>query len=217
MMGTLSCSSGPVCNLADVTNGTPCGTGDACCNGSCVDTTSNPSGCGSACRVCPSGAGCVNSGCALEFGDFTPFSPCGTNVNRTIASGLLLGQMVTLPTMTVTGLGVVGNPGGAATMMALYADGSGAPFLLEATSTEEVIGSGVNVLPVAPSKMIQAGKYWIMAEFNTAATICVDNSTSGSFVFGTEPFGTFPANFSGVPATTVSNTIDYNFFVISSD
>jgi hypothetical protein len=101
--------------------------------------------------------------------------------------------------------------------MALYSDVGGMPSLLEAQSEEGVVGDGINVFAVSPSQAVQPGNYWIMAEYTATTILCVDSSSSNTLVYASEAFGTFPANFSVAPMAAATNTVDYNFFAVSSD
>jgi hypothetical protein len=129
-----------------------------------------------------------------------------------------LGQLVTIPATTmVTGLGMIGNPGGGNAIMALYADAGGMPTLLLAQSEQATIGNGVNVLPMSPLSL-SAGSYWLMAEFSATSTLCNDGGTSNTLIFGSATFGSaLPLNFQSVPGgpTTLTNNVVYNFFVVA--
>jgi hypothetical protein len=131
---------------------------------------------------------------------------------------VLIGQLVSIPAMTVTGLGMIGNPGGGTGLMALYENTGGMPSVELLSSSSGTIGSGINVLPVSPMSL-PANSYWLMAEFTTTSTICNDGGTSNTVIYGAEGFGSLPPNFSTVPGgpQVLSNQVTFNFFVVAAD
>jgi hypothetical protein len=48
----------------------------------------------------PGGSVCVDSECAIEYGYSTPFSPCATGANAHIGTGILVGELVSIPVPT---------------------------------------------------------------------------------------------------------------------
>jgi hypothetical protein len=147
------------------------------------------------------------------------FSPCGGGANANIPTGVLIGQLVTIPVAAkITGLGMIGNPGGGTAIMALYENTNGTPSVFLAQSAEATIGKGVNVL-IMPTMSMPAGSYWVMAEFSTTSVICNDGGTSNTIIYGSEGFGTLPASFLTVQGgpQSLTNTVAFNFFVVASD
>jgi hypothetical protein len=126
--------------------------------------------------------------------------------------------MVTIPAnITVTGFGMIGNPGGGTGLMAIYENSGGMPSFLLGQSAQGAIGNGVNVLPA--SMPLSAGSYWLMVEFSETSAICADGGTSNTVMFGNASFGSVPANFTTVPGgpTILTNTVAFNFFVVAAD
>ncbi len=215
MAGTTSCATGQsVCTLSgNLSDGTPC-TNGSCCNGSCIDTTSNGSACGSMCRVCPGDAQCKDSTCTIEYGSFTPYYPCGNSVTFLQARLLAVQQVTISDAITVLALGVVGNQPSAGLngALALYSDASGAPASLVASTASAPIAAGKNELTVLSGPTLSPGTYWVGGEFDANASICADNSTSNSVDYIME--STYPTMPSSLAAATQMPSVDFNFYVV---
>jgi hypothetical protein len=114
---------------------------------------------------------------------------------------------------------VIGNPGNVQAIMALYANGAGAPTTLLAQTSSSPIVPGPNVLPLTSVFTTPAvtTTYWLAAEFNANVSVCEDTSSSNPTYHGSFTFGTVPANFASVGSPTGVSSVDYNFYVVAGD
>ena len=108
-----------------------------------------------------------NDSCIMYIGNDTEFSSSSSH-----AANYLLGSKITVPTATTLDtFGVIFKSGSADYKMALYTDSSGNPGTLVAqTGTLTYSGSG-RVEPDIADVALPAGDYWIMAIFNTTASL----------------------------------------------
>jgi hypothetical protein len=186
------------------------------CGGQCVNITNDDGACGPSCRVCPGGSHCVEQQCTAQYGDDTAFSPCATGSIAVFSPGYLLGETVAVQsTITLSGLGVIGNPGGTTAILALYTDSGGAPAELVARTAVAPIGAGPNLIPVEPpTPMLAPGTYWILAEYSGMATLCVDSATTNPTAYEAVPFGTVPAS---LQSTTTYPAEDINYYLVGTE
>jgi hypothetical protein len=99
-------------------------------------------------------------GADKEFSDASSHSP-----------DYLLGNVIVVPSdMTLTALALIGKSTGANVKMALYTDSSGAPDTLVAETDSNAVPAGVLEIPVT-EVALPAGNYWIMAVFDTFASV----------------------------------------------
>ncbi len=200
-----------------------CNPGFTSCGGACVDATSDSNACGPSCIVCPGGSMCSNSTCVspgstVKYGNVVPYAPC--NPASTFLPDYLLGELITVPTdITVTALGVIASPAeptnGVEGIIALYTDAGGSPSARVAQTASTTIGPGDNLISVVSSVRVQAGSYWIVAEY-TAATgavpvPCVDTSMSNVIDYIPVSYGSVPDPF-GTP--TIYMGKDINYYVV---
>lgn len=115
--------------------------------------------------------------------------------------------------VTVTSLGVVGQAAtGAQGILALYSNSGGAPGTLVAQTASTTINAGANQIPVTSAVPVAAGTYWILAEYNATAAICIDNAKTNLLEYTTvTTYGVLPTTF-GAP-TMVPNDVDINYYV----
>jgi hypothetical protein len=115
--------------------------------------------------------------------------------------------------ITVTSLGVVGNPhaGGTNGIVALYTDYGGAPAGLVANTASVLINQGSNVIPVVSPIMVPAGPYWIMAEYSGDPAICVDTATGNKIDYFPVTYGAVPEPF---PTANSNAGPNLNYFVV---
>jgi hypothetical protein len=228
-----ACGSGGICctgtcaacststNATDSCSGTTClvtcKAGFSMCSGQCVNVSNDDSACGASCRACPSESHCVSQQCTVQYGDFTAFSPCATGAIAAFSPGFLLGETVAISsTITLTGLGVIGNPGGTTGILALYTSAGGEPSTLVARTGAATIGSGANVVPVQPpTPTVTPGTYWIMAEYSGTVTLCVDQASTNPTDYESVTFGTVPTTFQ--PTTAPFGAEDINYYVVGTE
>jgi hypothetical protein len=129
-----------------------------------------------------------------------------------------VGQQITISaTITVTSLGVFGNPGtpaGATGVLALYnTTATGAPLMLQAQTAPTAIAAGNNTIFTTSAPSVPAGTYWIMGEYSATSSICVNSSASNTLDYTTvSTFGTLPLTFPS--PMTVPATVDINYYVV---
>ncbi len=163
------------------------------------------------------GSACSASRCTapVPFGDATVFSPC---VNGVFGTGGFVGERLFIDSnIQVTALGVIASPAEPTTgvhgIMALYDDVSGLPSSLLAATASTTIAPGGNVIPVESAASIDAGYYWIMAEYDANASICEDQSMGNATVY-------VEAGYGGVPAVVTnpmaSSEADFNYYVLGT-
>jgi len=124
-------------------------------------------------------------------------------------------ELITISqSVTVTALGVVGQAAtGAQGTLALYENAGGVPGSLVAqTGTTTVIAAGPNEIATTAQVPITAGTYWIGAEYNATAAICIDGSKTNTLQLTTiTTYGTVPLVFGG--PTTITGAEDVNYYV----
>jgi hypothetical protein len=179
------------------------------------------------CPACPAGSTCDASQCmdaatTVRYGHSSEYSPCGI-IAGNLAANILYAQPLIIPAaMKLTAFGVFGNQPVAAVngIMALYADGNGAPSAPVAFSDNTAIVAGNNALAVTPPMAVSAGSYWIAGEFDADASICSDNAATNQIDFvSVFPYGLTPNPFrdtDGGAPHQLTQTIDLNFYVIGT-
>ncbi len=204
---TTTCDGG-LCN-----QGTCCPPGQSICSGACTDTTSDNSNCGSCGHVCDAGT-CLTSTCQVlttyKVGNYTLFSQKSSH-----SPNYLLGSQLTLSKAAkLVDFGLISVSSGAYVTMALYTDSGGAPGSLVAYTASTVLtNSDQQILPNTTASL-SAGNYWIMAVYNTTASIGYDTSVTTaqvdyiSFTYG----GTLPTTF-GTPITYTGQRFNYYLVV----
>jgi hypothetical protein len=137
--------------------------------------------------------------------------------NQSAYTGYLLGERVDIAAaIQVTALGVIATSAEPATgvdgIMALYDDVGGVPSALQAQTASTTIGPGDNLIPVESPASVAAGTYWIMAEYDATASVCVDASDSNPIAYvsigGYEIVPATLANQQGV------SSVDLNYYVV---
>jgi hypothetical protein len=163
--------------------------------------------------VCPSGATCLDGLCTAEYGDATPFSPCNTDGAQSFGAGILLGELITIPeNVTLTSLGVVAVASGGDGILAIYSDVGGVPSALLGQTGSTPINAGNNEILLSSILSVAAGKYWVVGEYDTTVSLCVDASTANLIARTTvASYGTVPVTFG--TATTLSS-VDINYYVV---
>jgi hypothetical protein len=145
----------------------------------------------------------VDAGETVRIGDST--WPCTT----TVAAGLTwIAQPVTLPSaLTLQALGVTTNAPASGTIstMALYSDRNGAPDELLAWTTPVVASSiplmtGPNDLPLTTPVRVEAGQYWLAAEYASEALVCVTDTQA------THIWYVFLAKYGEIPSPLFTST-----------
>jgi hypothetical protein len=104
--------------------------------------------------------------------------------------------------------------------MALYSDVSGVPASRLMSTGSQSIVAGDNELSVGLPVVLPAGVYWIAAEYNAPASICVDDSSCNAVdSVAISQFGSSPARFAspdgGAPQTL--RTADINYYVVGTE
>jgi hypothetical protein len=184
-----------------------CNEGLTLCGSSCVDPSSDPNACGASCEVCTAGL-CFSSRCSDVYGFPIPFSPCDLTLG-TLPAGVLIGEAVILPTMTVSAFGVAGTSNGVIDM-ALYTSVDGSPSNLLTETGSTGIGAGPNLL-FTDSIAVEAGVYWVIVEFPSETIVCASSTTGNVVALGSGLYGPFPSDF---PLTRMFTGPEYNFSVI---
>jgi hypothetical protein len=167
------------------------------------------------------GGGHTDGATTVLYGHSSEFQ-CGT-IAGNLAANVLYAQPLTVPTpTTLTAFGVFGNAPvpGINGIMALYADGNGAPSAPAAFSESTAIVAGDNRLLVTPPMAVPAGAYWIAGEFDVDASICSDNAATNLIDFvPVFPYGLLPNPFrdtDGGAPRELMQTIDLNFYVVGT-
>jgi len=107
----------------------------------------------------------------VTYGNATEFSGASQHT-----PGYLLGGSITVPQdSTLTYLGVIAKSGGPHVILALYSDAAGEPDRLVASTPATAMTVGAMEIPVTPTPLA-AGSYWIMGEYDGAASIGIDES-----------------------------------------
>jgi hypothetical protein len=204
----LTACDGGLCN-----SGSCCPPGDSICSGTCVDTTSDNMNCGGCGKACDAGT-CVTSTCQVsttyKVGNYTLFS--GKSAH---SANYLLGSQVTLSkTAKLIDFGLISVATGANVTMALYTDSGGHPGTLVAyTGSTALTASDQQITPNVQASL-SATSYWIMAVYNTSASVGIDYSVTTaevdyiSFTYG----GTLPSPF-GSPLTYTGQRFNYYLVV----
>jgi hypothetical protein len=114
----------------------------------------------------------------------------------------------------LTSLGVVGEATGGDAILALYTDVAGVPSALvaETTTTGTPLEAGNNQILVTSPVAVAAGSYWIMGEYNTTVSLCVDSVTTNTDDFTAVTFGTVPSSFGTAGSDT--RVQDINYYVV---
>jgi hypothetical protein len=111
------------------------------------------------------------------YGNATEFPAASAH-----SPGYLLGGRLTVPQPSVlTHLGVIAKAGGPQVRMGLYTNGSGGPAQLVATAPPAALTVGAVEIPVPPTALA-AGTYWVMAVYDTTASVGLDESDPTALV-----------------------------------
>jgi hypothetical protein len=185
--------------------------GGACCSGTCIDTTSDNANCGACGAACDAGT-CISSTCATAYkvGNYTLFSGKSSH-----ASNYLLGSRITLSkAATLVDFGIISVASGPDVTMALYTESGGHPGTLVAyTGSTALSGSDQQIAPNTNASL-SATNYWIMAVYNTNASVGIDYSNASvevdyiSFTYGSS----LPTTF-GTPQTYTGQQFNYYLLV----
>jgi hypothetical protein len=111
----------------------------------------------------------------LTFGNATEFT--GTSSH---SPGFLLGSPVQIPVaVTVTHLAVIAKAGGPSVLLGLYRQSGGVPTTLVVGTSPTPLAPGRLEIPVTPTT-IAAGTYWLMAMYDTDASVGLDTSVANA-------------------------------------
>jgi hypothetical protein len=122
----------------------------------------------------------------VPVGESTPFASAG---GQSISSNFLYAQRVHLPVGAVAmRLALVVDDPGPNARLALYSDQAGAPAVLIAATLPANLSAGVNELRLTTPVQVPAGDYWIAANFETQATVRLDNARTTRAAFQSLPF-----------------------------
>ena len=121
----------------------------------------------------------------------------------------LLGTALVVPTdMTMTALALIGKSATGNVRMALYTDSSGAPDALVSETASTSVPVGVLEMPVE-SVALPAGTYWIMAVFDTTASVGIAFPSKEVVQYRSLAFSDpMPATF-GSPSTYTGQVFNY--------
>jgi hypothetical protein len=183
--------------------------GGTCCGGECVNAK-GPAACTPACKMCPDGGKTCPGVKCNEYGFASEFVPCGNSISG-VDANYLLAAPVTVPAITLTGLGVFGNKptAGIHGVLALYTDVGGAPGTLVAQTAPALMGDGDNLVPVESSVPLKAGTYFVAGVFDQAFALCTDsNAVNTLFDYVPDTYPNVPASF-GPPNTVIDAAINY--------
>lgn len=162
--------------------------------------------------MCPSGARCVKSQCTIDYGNYMQFPCAGSTIN----AGLLAAQAVSVTSaVTVTALGIIGQPGMTLTgILVLYADSGGAPGKLLTYTGQVSIPPGKSEFGISTSVPIAPDTYWIAAEFTTSASPCNDGTQNGGVNYVQNAYPNVPVQFGPSTHTAFAN---FNFYLVGTD
>jgi hypothetical protein len=144
----------------------------------------------------------------LTFGNAVEFAGASNH-----SPGFLLGSPVSISTaVTVTHLSVIAKAGGANVLLGLYRSSGGVPTTLVVGTTPTALVAGRMEIPVTTATRITAGTYWIMAMYDTDASVGVDTSVpTAPLMYAFRDFS------AGLPATVSGPTSmfgqRYNYYV----
>ena len=143
---------------------------------------------------------------AVLVGEPTAFP---SSNGQTIASGFLYAQPVHLASaMVVTKLGVIVDATGPNTRMALYRDTSMLPDALVVATPGLAVPSATTEFAVTTPTLVDAGDYWIAANFESATHVRLDTGRTVTSALQTLSFAqTFPATAAAETAT--GNVLNY--------
>jgi hypothetical protein len=139
--------------------------------------------------------------------------------NQNFLPGYLLGERVYVANpVQLTALGVIATSAQPASgvhgIVALYDDVGGLPSALLAQTPSTTVKPGDNLIPVATPVSLAVGSYWIMAEYDASASICVDTSVSNPIAWvGVGGYGVVPASLSNQKAMS---TVDFNYYLVAT-
>jgi hypothetical protein len=139
------------------------------------------------------------------------------NGSQSAESGLLLGERVYIASaIQVTALGVIATSAEPTTgidgILALYDDEGGLPLALQAQTASTTIGPGDNLIPVVSPVSVASGTYWIMSEYDVAASVCVDDSASNPIAYvAISAYDVVPALLTN---PQVASSVDVNYYVV---
>jgi hypothetical protein len=197
-----------------------CNNGFTLCGALCTDTTADEEACGPSCRVCPSGSACIESVCSVEYGDFTAFS-CNSSPAQMVHPGFIGGEAVSVSAaVTLTALGVIGSPSmpsGVSGILLLYTSVDNLPSAIVARTASTALPHGNSEIPVTAPVPLAPGTYWIMAEYQSTADVCIDSATSNTFVYASIPsYGTVPTTLPSASLTAQSYE-DLNYYLVGTE
>jgi len=90
--------------------------------------------------------------------------------------GFLVGTRIDIPLpSTITHFGVIGKVGGPHVRLALYNDGGGEPTTLVVGTSDDGLEAGRMEVSV-PATAVGAGSYWLMAMYDSPASVGLDSS-----------------------------------------
>jgi hypothetical protein len=156
---------------------------------------------------------------ALQCGDCPAVAAYGITTELPSSSQhtahYLLGSVLNISVpATVTHLSLIAKTGGPQVKMALYTDSGGVPDELVVGTTAHTLVAGVQDFPV-PATPVAAGDYWIMAVYDTDASIAYDfEDGNPSYAFRLHTFSDpLPAEF-GPAVVAGSQSFSYYLRVI---
>jgi hypothetical protein len=144
----------------------------------------------------------IHVGNDVEFPDSSNHSP-----------NYLLGSALEIPTdMIVTHLALIGKSASANVKMALYTDSGGAPDSLVAETASAPVTVGADEIPVLKETAVPMGHYWIMAVFDTNASVGIDFASTDSYDYRSMTFSNpMPSSFG---AASTGSSQRYNYYAV---
>jgi hypothetical protein len=200
-----ACDGGP-CN-----QGTCCPPGDTICTGQCTDTTADDQNCGGCGKACDGGT-CINSTCTVgspyDVGNDVLFGSQSSH-----APDYLLGSRITLTKAAkLLDFGLISTSSGAKVVMALYTESGGHPGTLVAYSSQVTLTNSNQKLTPNTQASLSATNYWIMAVYDTSASVGIDYNNSDEVDYISFTFGnTLPTTF---PSPTTYTGQKFNYYLV---
>jgi hypothetical protein len=94
--------------------------------------------------------------------------------------GFLLGSQIQIPVaVTVTHLSVIAKAAGPRVLLGLYRNSGGMPTTLVVGTAPTVLSAGAVEIPVPPTPLT-AGRYWLMALYESPASVGIDTSNASA-------------------------------------
>ena len=142
----------------------------------------------------------------MSIGDATSFAD---HAGMTVTSNTLYGQQVTLAAQAyVMRLGLFTDNAGATARIALYLDQAANPALLVAQAGPQALVVGENEIRLAAPVQLNAGTYWLMADFDAGTQVRRNAATVAQIFLSVAATAPLPATTAGSTSLT-GNTLNY--------